>query len=284
MTRTTIHHPSTLRRGFSLPEVMFAVMILGIGFIMVAAMFPVAIQQAKDTREEGTGTMVARSAVEAIRRQCAVTLANYTATAPAKIDMGYNRELFGSNQATYAIGQTPIRFSSIYQPDSRYAWTALYRRNVTDSVAQVFVFVLTSQDGSHFDSSDMVPIDTGVTPDIWPNLFPRRIEIRQNTSNPSVRDTINIRADTGAGKYPDATGGIVENCFLVTETGEVLRLASSIEIGGQVIWQLYPGQDATPYTTWTKAWFVGRRRSNPAGVGAYDGVAQDIAVYTTFVR
>ena len=44
----------TVRCGFTLTEIMFAVIILGIGFIMVAAIFPVALQQAKTTTEEVT--------------------------------------------------------------------------------------------------------------------------------------------------------------------------------------------------------------------------------------
>ena len=41
-----ILYPSSLRhRGFSFTEVLFAVIILGIGFIMIAAIFPVALMQ-----------------------------------------------------------------------------------------------------------------------------------------------------------------------------------------------------------------------------------------------
>jgi hypothetical protein len=40
------------RPGFSFTEILFAVMILGIGFIMVAAMFPVAIHQTEDSNRE----------------------------------------------------------------------------------------------------------------------------------------------------------------------------------------------------------------------------------------
>ena len=36
-------------------------MILGIGFIMVAAMFPVAIRETQETVRETTGTSVAKS-------------------------------------------------------------------------------------------------------------------------------------------------------------------------------------------------------------------------------
>src|SRR5678815_107629 len=48
------------RRGVTFTEVMFAVILLGIGFIMVAAIFPVAIQQSQANLEDATGMTVAR--------------------------------------------------------------------------------------------------------------------------------------------------------------------------------------------------------------------------------
>ncbi len=56
----------TTRRGFSFAEVMFAVVILGIGFIMVAAIFPVALQQTQATSEENSAGAAARGAAAAI--------------------------------------------------------------------------------------------------------------------------------------------------------------------------------------------------------------------------
>lgn len=48
------------RRGFSFTEILFAVMILGIGFIMIAAMFPVAIHQTEANNQETIGAAVGR--------------------------------------------------------------------------------------------------------------------------------------------------------------------------------------------------------------------------------
>lgn len=61
MTQLEIKNPkSTIRpSGFSFAEVMFAVIVLGIGFIMIAAVFPVAITQSKTTKEETTIASVA---------------------------------------------------------------------------------------------------------------------------------------------------------------------------------------------------------------------------------
>jgi type II secretory pathway pseudopilin PulG len=57
---------SRCERGFSFAEVMFAVVILGIGFIMVAAIFPVAIQQTQANGEENVAALAARDAADAI--------------------------------------------------------------------------------------------------------------------------------------------------------------------------------------------------------------------------
>src|SRR5213593_3857396 len=51
------------RKGFSFAEVMFAVIVLGIGFIMIAAIFPVAIQQSKATNDETTAAAIAKAQV-----------------------------------------------------------------------------------------------------------------------------------------------------------------------------------------------------------------------------
>lgn len=49
-----------LRAGYSFPEVMFAVVVLGIGFIMLAAVFPVAVRQTKLTSDENRAMAIAR--------------------------------------------------------------------------------------------------------------------------------------------------------------------------------------------------------------------------------
>jgi hypothetical protein len=51
------------RRGFNFAEVLFAVMILAIGFIMTAAIFPVALYQTRTTGEEVVASTVGRGGV-----------------------------------------------------------------------------------------------------------------------------------------------------------------------------------------------------------------------------
>jgi prepilin-type N-terminal cleavage/methylation domain-containing protein len=56
------------RRGFSFAEVMFAVVILGIGFVMMAGLFPVAIRQTATVVEENDATALTKKAVEQLRQ------------------------------------------------------------------------------------------------------------------------------------------------------------------------------------------------------------------------
>lgn len=61
--------PRRRRGGFTFAEVMFAVVILGIGFIMIAAVFPVAIKLNQQSSEGTQGVLVAQQAVQAIAAQ-----------------------------------------------------------------------------------------------------------------------------------------------------------------------------------------------------------------------
>jgi hypothetical protein len=68
------------RRGFSFTEVLFAVMVLGLGFIMIAAIFPVTIRQTQSTLEETIGANVARGAVDYLQGMASEDL--FPPTAP----------------------------------------------------------------------------------------------------------------------------------------------------------------------------------------------------------
>ncbi len=54
------------RRGFSFTELLFAVMILGIGFIMLAAIFPVGLSQTKSNFEENVAATLAKTSAESM--------------------------------------------------------------------------------------------------------------------------------------------------------------------------------------------------------------------------
>ena len=102
--------------------------------------------------------------------------------------------------------------------------------------------------------------------------FPDQVEIRNDT--------------TGALLYPTASNAVVENAFLLTQNGTVFRVSSYVGPGVLPAidqWQLYPGQNASAYAGWTKAWLVGRQNST-ANPPVYSGPTQDVALFTTYLR
>jgi prepilin-type N-terminal cleavage/methylation domain-containing protein len=120
------------RRGFSFTEVLFAVMILGIGFIMVAAIFPVAIQQSRTTSEETTGAAVARGAAAVLEKVAtnstmpATGLANTVVCGefdgfPPPIGLATVPDQFTLSRS--------IRGSVTVAADPRFAWVPFYRRS-----------------------------------------------------------------------------------------------------------------------------------------------------------
>jgi prepilin-type N-terminal cleavage/methylation domain-containing protein len=120
------------RRGFSFTEVLFAVMILGIGFIMVAAIFPVAIQQSRTTSEETTGAAVARGAAAVLEK--AATDSTMPATGLANIvvcgdfDGFPPAPGFPDRRDTFTLSGA-VRGSVTVAADPRFAWVPFYRRS-----------------------------------------------------------------------------------------------------------------------------------------------------------
>jgi hypothetical protein len=166
------------RRGFSFAEVMFAVVILGIGFIMVAAIFPVAIQQSQATSDESTAASAAREAINTIAAMPR-TVANLDnkpqAGNPAVLPM------FPPTVKNYtippppvAVGVVPppaivvpftgprweaIKRSVILASDPRYAYVPLYRRDNGSSAAQLIVIAVQVRNRPTYD----LVLDTGFT-------------------------------------------------------------------------------------------------------------------------
>jgi type II secretory pathway pseudopilin PulG len=126
--RSSIPIPTSRHRGFNFIEVLFAVILLGLGFIMIAGVFPVAMQQTTQTANETTAALVARDAFREIQSLGDVT--NATAN-------------FSSLPSVTQLDVGSIKNDAYYQSDRRYAWVAYYwRQNPTDPFAQVWVIVL----------------------------------------------------------------------------------------------------------------------------------------------
>ncbi len=144
------------RGGFSFTEVLFAVMVLGIGFIMVAAMFPVTISQTQETMRESAGANVARAAI-AYLGSPGMARDEYfpptdggprvdpaTSAPPPQVWAMPYVPLDGSE--VVPPGLTAVSGNMISAENPRMAWVPLYMRGRTadglpSSFAQVFVVV-----------------------------------------------------------------------------------------------------------------------------------------------
>jgi type II secretory pathway pseudopilin PulG len=171
--------------AFSFIEVLFAVILLGIGFIMIAGIFPVAIQQTAVVSNETEGTLVTRDAIRKIQ-----AIANAPSNFPPPT-AGNSNSLF---QPTLNASKAPVveAFSpnimqalgsdSFFTADRRFGWVGFYRRDsATSPFAQVFVIALQNpnfpnyvtkyQPGEITPISPAPPIFPPVAPPIPPNLY-----------------------------------------------------------------------------------------------------------------
>ncbi|MGE5609320.1 MAG: type IV pilus modification PilV family protein [Bacillota bacterium] len=138
--------PNVNRRGFTFTEVLFAVMLLGIGFIMVAAIFPVAIQQSQANRDDTNGIIVAKAGAKIMQ---SVTFNDFELMPGTSFPYPYDIDkyqyvggpLIGGwgivrpfNDLNTYVGSVPaakytlfdkIKGNLINKSDPRYAWVPL---------------------------------------------------------------------------------------------------------------------------------------------------------------
>jgi prepilin-type N-terminal cleavage/methylation domain-containing protein len=202
------------RRGFSFTEIMFAVVILGIGFIMVAAIFPVALQQAKATSDEVNATTIARSATN--------QFSQFLHDGNDPLNTSNCKPI--TNSASIALVQqlstvdnltltppavslwTSLSGNMILSQDPRFAWAALYRRGATNATqpgtwvpyVQLFVFPLQVRNRTIFTNED-VKLFSG--PPYWnstptANLMPHPVRVMIANDVPDAGGADLIAFDT----------------------------------------------------------------------------------------
>lgn len=218
-----------LRRGFSFTEVMFAVIILGIGFIMVAGIFPVALQQAKLTTEETTGAALARSGAGFLVNAGDDSLATPNMPATGTATVPARSRVSGLGQAAGSVWNNVLG-NMIQVDDPRFAWTALYRRDGDPAVAQkatwspfaqVYVFAVTARNTERFDPVvDGKEITAGKP--LLANLQPKpvRIAIMNEVLEAGGMDLIAIMKD-GAASAPDYTGAAADGAYVIITDDEI---------------------------------------------------------------
>jgi prepilin-type N-terminal cleavage/methylation domain-containing protein len=248
------------RRGFSFTEIMFAIVILGIGFIMVAAIFPVSLQQAKLSTEEVTAAPVARGAmstmgnvlkdgpnspVPASYSAGAITYdaATNTSNCPPLIVSGGSISLVGQvgilpiDPTSLSTFHAPSLWSSIRgnvigADDPRYGWVTLYRRSVDGSTpplsasyAQVFVFPVQTRNSSVFEAADTILPNVSALPGYTAeaNLMAHRVLVAIYDNVTALGDIDLIAFDTSVAgvQTTDNAQAAVENGYVVISHDQI---------------------------------------------------------------
>jgi type II secretory pathway pseudopilin PulG len=260
--------PRPRHHGFSFVEVMFAVVVLGIGCILVASIFPVAIQQTLSTADESTAAQMARQAMQVIETN--TTADEYPDTE-------------GGTQAFTDAGTgslwPQISSSIINQSDPRYAWVPYFCKRPDHTILITIVVVRRAVHDRY------TAIDTSASGE----LAPRHVTIDAVSTLDDGSGTITFQKGVSGDFLSIAPG-----TFIICSSGDILRVGQQqSESAGEVLWSLQPnftladGRAAPQY-----AGIIGRDWIDPAnspdkdlipGTG-YDGPAQDVAVYTTIFQ
>jgi type II secretory pathway pseudopilin PulG len=243
---------------------MFAVVILGIGFILIAAIFPVAVEQSRNTQDESIAAGLARDAIKTI--QSATTSDDYPDT------LGVMKPFADENGLWEKVCA-----SAINTDNPRYAWVPFFFRNGNGPV-QISVLVVRRWNQDAYTANDLAG-----------DLQPRGVGIM--SLSPSGEGTLMVRISRDeAGMYQCVTDG----CFLILRSGEGNVAGKWFQVGhykaedsDSVFYTLVPGTGLTvdeTIGTGTTAAVIGRGYTDPSNPAAgYSGPSQDIAVYSTVI-
>lgn len=224
-----------LNAGFSLIEILFAIFILGIGLLMVAAVFPIAIKWTNQDVHSTIGLVISRSAVAQLKATglagtTAVTasgLSGLSATVPQPYRYGTPNPTpsVGIVQPTYAYTTNDL--------NARYWWQAVLvpatpttamtnvapTVNAISPVYHLYIFVFSKGNIS--------------------NTYPAQFLINNSNSNvlaPSLQETsysgaaANTSMPVGAIGLDLATGAVVRKEIINPQGGGVPYLGLSEEV------------------------------------------------------
>jgi prepilin-type N-terminal cleavage/methylation domain-containing protein len=247
------------QRGFTFTEILFAVIILGIGFIMLAAIFPVALQQTKSSTEDTVSAAVSRSA---LRYMEDLGQQKDASAVPLMVSTGG----VVMPLTTSGVLWNAVSGNMIVPNDPRYAWVPLYSRAANSPFAQVFIFVEQVRgDRTQFGAVDLAAPT--------PNLQAR-----------SATVTVTYSATGSTIQFTAGGTSIGEDAYVVTAAnGHIYRVGTAT--GTLNTWYLAPGyepKDATENLSGAPAYVVGKYSTN--GGPDATGLVQDIGCYTSFVR
>jgi len=340
-----------VRSGFSFVEILFAIMILGIGFIMVAAMLPPAVIQTQETVDQTVASQVAKNAAEILEQVAnnqtmPSTTSIYSVFQPSAAPIwvfGDVSKYKDADAARYAWQS--IKGKMIYGSDPRYAFTTMYSREFRadsnnqaspPSYAQVYVLVLRARNRDEYSLADV----SGE----FPNLRPREvdIELTEGTVNGVAAPDIIEFFVASNGPFNAAKINtplaVAEGTFVIisedrqavnykrsatsTSTlsasgmanGRIYRVGNRRPDLGANKWELMPGFDmpsgpgcggpgpdlimgtaddnqnipvvrkSDPSQNFrARALIMGRGSTDPSDARAYEGLSQDVGLFSTFV-
>jgi len=301
---------SQLKNAFTFLEVLFAVILLGIGFVMLAAMFSAGIV--------GTGAVMTDSRTMQVLRN-----------AHQSIDAAAERPSFGSGTVLPAAVNSkgmpiivPLSAAFLSQiggqfeiSDLRYGWAAFYRRDsASNPFAQTFVIAL------HNDDFPLYAKPIPIPPALYGSAVPALPSIEgalnydANTQTSSIGFPASV-SNAAAGAFAliadDETlpqkvtikdkFGVPHTYFVLNNapmTGRILRLGNPISApAGTIAFALEPGKDLQPNdlpalaadgnpTGKVLVWMIGAAPlANSAAAdfsGPFQGPCQDVGADSSF--
>jgi prepilin-type N-terminal cleavage/methylation domain-containing protein len=310
-------------RGFTFTEILFAVLILGIGFILIAAIFPVAIRQTQTSGEETVAATIAKEGVAYLNKYSAQTYWTIGNTAPYVPDgkvhpIGPNALPSDGAALTASVNTQlwPLISGNLILPsDDRYAWVPMYRQGVGTGTGkysalpyvQLIVIGVEARNRTNYDGADLLsrPAGTGA-----PTLMARPLQaVFTPRGAPGSPDTVQLSDLTGN----NFIGCANEGAFIVVANdanadpavqatnGWIFRLGNFISsttgANASSTWELAPGNDLLNATAFPGAGSAGTAGSPVVvlivGAGyddsnqtttTYSGPVQDVAAYTTFIN
>lgn len=237
MSRRAIHlhpRPSSLAPGaFTFVEVLFAIVILGIGSIMLAGMLPVAIKQTSDTRNEITGKSVCEAGFAYLQALSQTSPTAFPVTTDATkitsgsvaglaavpgrlVPLSHSVVAANSPDAVTRLGPHQSLYGSrISSSDPRFQWLAFYGRSEGSNLAHVIVVALhlSNVEGSVTVSSVTTPIDRY-------NRFTLANEAASDNNGPFLATAEIIE------------GGALDADRIVFDAGTAAQVVDSTTLGG----------------------------------------------------
>jgi type II secretory pathway pseudopilin PulG len=283
------------RRGFTFTEILFSVLILGIGFILIAAIFPVALKQTQSTAEETEAATIAKGGVSYLQKYSTQSYWNTPVTGTPVYDqmvhpIGPYPLLSDATLPTNTTLWPLISGNLILPSDPRYAWVPMYRQGLDPTATppnskplpyiQVIVIGVQARNRSFYDSNDLAARPPGTNGTA--SLEARPLQLS------GVGNEQFTFADIAGNSY---IGCVSDGAFVVIASdtnaglsnGFIYRLGTN---AGGTTWGLAPGNDiatgTTPPGNGSIVLVIGAGYSD-ATTTSYYGPCQDVAAYTTFI-